>query len=436
MQLLEQIQSLDFPGQLPATLLQVDQRFDAPKVAHIPTAVKNALESSGILARMKPGATVAVGAGSRGIANLPIIVKAAIDTLRAAGMHPYVVPVMGSHGGATTEGQIDMLAQLGVTQASVGAEIRATMAVRQIGQIADGPALYQGEDSIPADHTLLVSRIKPHTDFRSHLESGPAKMSVIGLGKQKGAEIMHSGGGANFQRYLAPAARIYETNTNLIGALGIVENAYDDTAEIVGLLSSEIGLEKEAKLLEKAKSLMASLPFSEIDILVLKEMGKNISGTGMDTNIISRLNIPRQPENFGNVDVAVITVLDLTKETHGNATGMGLANITTGRVLKQIDWRATYMNVMTSGIWGMTRGHLPLVLPDDKRALKVSVRGCAMPDEKVRMTFIQNTLMLEHFFVSPNMRAEVEAHPRLKVMGEVPLAFDSAGMMLSPWKME
>ena len=162
MQLLEQIQSLDFPGQLPATLLQVDQHFDAPKVAHIPTAVKDALESSGILARMKPGATVAVGAGSRGIANLPIIVKAAIDTLRSAGMHPYVVPVMGSHGGATTEGQIDMLAQLGVTQASVGAEIRATMAVRQIGQIADGPALYQGEDSIPADHTLLVSRIKPH----------------------------------------------------------------------------------------------------------------------------------------------------------------------------------------------------------------------------------------------------------------------------------
>lgn len=436
MQLLEQVQSLDFPGQLPATLLQVDQRFDAPKVEHIPTAVQNALESSGILARMKPGATVAVGAGSRGIANLPAIVKATIDSLRAAGMKPYVVPVMGSHGGATTEGQIDMLAQLGVTQESVGAEIRATMAVREIGKIPNGPALYQGEDSIPADHTLLVSRIKPHTDFRSHLESGPAKMSVIGLGKQKGAETMHSGGSPNFQRFLAPAARIYETNTNLVGALGIVENAYDDTAEIVGLTSSEIGLEKEAKLLEKAKALMASIPFPEVDLLVLREMGKNISGTGMDTNIISRLNIPRQPENFGNVDVAVITVLDLTKETHGNACGMGLANVTTGRVYKQIDWQATYMNVMTSGIWGMTRGHMPLVLPDDKRALKVSVRGCAMPDESVRMTFIQNTLMLEHFWVSPNMRAEVEAHPRLKVVGEVPLSFSECGTMLSPWKME
>ncbi len=436
MQLLEQIESLDFTTQLPTRVLEVEQTFHAPQVPDIPLATKQALESSGMLARMKPGATVAVGAGSRGIANLPIVVKAVVDTLRAAGMRPYVVPAMGSHGGATTEGQIEMLANLGVTQESVGTEIRATMEVKQIGQIPDGPPLYQGLDSAAADHTILVSRIKPHTDFRSHLESGPSKMCVIGLGKQHGAQVMHSGGSPNFQRYLAPAARIYETDTNFVGAICLVENAYDGTSEIVGLTAAEVGLEKEVALLEKAKSLMASLPFPEIDVLVLKQIGKNISGTGMDTNIISRLHIPRQPETFGNVDVAIITALDLTEETHGNATGMGLANVTTARLFKKIDWQATYMNIITSGIWGMTRGHLPLTLPDDRRALMVAMRGCGMPDENVRMVFIENTLMLERIWVSPNLRAEVEAHPRLRVLSEISLEFDARGIMQSPWQLD
>ena len=433
MKLLEQIQALDFPAPLPEKLLVVEQRFDAPQVADITLAAREALESSGILGRMQPGQTVAVGTGSRGIANLATIVRAVVDRLKEAGLKPYVVPAMGSHGGATADGQRQILAELGVTEETMGVEIRATMEVKQIGQIVDGPPLYQGVDSMAADHALLVSRIKPHTDFRSHLESGPSKMCVIGWGKQFGAALMHAGGGANFQKYLEPAARIYETNTNFVGAICPIENAYDGTAEIVGLLDTEVGTAKEAALLEKAKELMASLPFPEIDVLVVQELGKNISGTGMDTNIISRLMIPRQPEAFGKVDVAVIAVMDLTEETHGNVAGLGLANVTTARVAQKIDWVSTYTNCITSGIFGMFRVSLPITMPDDKRTLQVALRGCARPFDEARMVFIRDTLTVDHLWVSPNLREAVEEHPRLTLLDEVPLAFGVKNNMTSPW---
>src|SRR3712207_5191551 len=177
-------------------------------------------------------------------------------------------------------------------------------------------------------------------------------MAVIGLGKQHGASVMHRLGGEGFQQFLAPAARIYEQNTNLIGALAIVENAYDETAEIVGLTAAEIGGPRGVALLARAKKLKGSLPFPKIDILVVQRLGKNISGTGMDTNIIGRLMIPGQPENFGPPAVTAIVVLDLTQETHGNIAGLGLANVTTARVAAKIDWQATYMNAVTSGVFG------------------------------------------------------------------------------------
>lgn len=435
MQLIEQIGQLNFPAPLPEKLLVVEQRFDAPKVDDLRAAARKALEESGILGRMQVGETVAVGAGSRGIANLPIIVRSVVERLQEAGLKPYVVPAMGSHGGATADGQKELLAQLGVTEASVGVEIRATMEVKEIGRIPNGPALYQGLDSAAADHALLVSRIKPHTDFRSHLESGPSKMCVIGWGKQHGAAMMHAGGGANFQRYLEPSAPIYAANTNFVGAVCPIENAYDETAEIVGLTAQEVGTDKEAVCLEKAKALMASLPFPEIDVLVVRQLGKNISGTGMDTNIISRLMIPRQPEHFGNIDIAVIAVLDLTEETHGNVAGLGLANFTTARVAEKIDWVATYTNAITSGIFGMFRVSLPITMADDRRALQAAVRGCARPWETARMAFIRDTLTLNTLWVSPSFQTEVEEHPRLTVVGEVPLSFNDQGVMSTPWQL-
>ncbi|MBK8050403.1 MAG: hypothetical protein IPK16_26860 [Anaerolineales bacterium] len=286
-----------------------------------------------------------------------------------------------------------------------------------------------------ADHTLLISRIKPHTDFRATIESGPAKMAVIGLGKQRGALAMHEGGGENFQRYLAPAARIYEANTNLLGALCVVENAFDETAKMAVLAASEIGAEPEANLLVEAKAMLASLPFPEIDVLIVRELGKDISGTGMDTNVIGRLMIPRQPESFGNVDVAVIGVLDVTPASHGNATGIGLANLTTLRLAQKVDWPAMYTNGITSGIFGMFRNSLPMTLPSDRQLLEVAIRCCGRPPEQARIVLIQNTLQLGKIWVSPTLRSEVEAHPQLHLVDANPLQFDTAGNMVSPWLM-
>ncbi len=436
MKLIEQIQSLDFSAPLPNTLLRVRQRFDAPRVTDVAAATRDALQKSGMLARVQPGARVAVGVGSRGIANLPAIVRATIDTLRAAGAQPFVMPAMGSHGGATVEGQVALLKELGVTPESIGAEIRATMEVHPIGRLPDGPTLYQDVLSSAADHVLLVSRIKPHTDFHGDLESGPSKMSVIGLGRQRGALAMHSYGGAGFQRWLADAARIYEAQTNLLGAVGIVENACEDTAEIVGLTASAIGTDEEQELLRHARALMPTLPFAAIDVLVIREIGKNISGTGMDTNIVNRILIPRQSESREGVDIAAIAVLDLTEQTEGNASGIGLANVTTQRVADKTNWVATYTNAYTSGIFGMFRAALPITMPNDRRALQVAVHGCGRPLETARWVFIENTLKLDQLWVSGTLGAQVQEHPRLQALDAVPLSFDANGMLTSPWHLD
>lgn len=436
MQLLEQIQHLRFPAPLPETLLEVHQTFDAPRVDDINLAVRKALEDGGLLAKIKPGDSVAVGVGSRGIANIALIARAAVARLKEHGAKPFVVASMGSHGGGTPEGQREVLASMGVTEEFVGCEFRITMEVKEIGRIPNGPALHQDIHSAGADHTILCSRIKPHTDFHGKLESGPSKMEVIGLGKRHGAEMMHAYGTSGFQRFLAPAARVYEANTNMRGAIGIIENACEDTAKIVGLTADKIGTEIEEKLLLEAKANMMSLPFKSMDLLVLRELGKNISGTGMDTNVIGRLVVNRQPEPEG-LDIGAIVLLDLTEATHGNASGIGLANVTTARCVRKIDFIATYTNAVTATTFGLKRSGIPITMADDRRAMEVAVRACgAEPGSDITFVFTRNTLTVEQLWVSPSLRAQVEAHPRLKIAGEVPLSFDENGNMTSPWQME
>ena len=261
-------------------------------------------------------------------------------------------------------------------------------------------------------------------------------MCVIGLGKQFGAAIMHTGGVPAFQQYLAPAARIYETNTNFVGAVGIVENAYDETAIIQGLTADEVGLEPEAKLQEKAKSLMASIPFPVVDVLAIRQIGKDISGAGMDPNVTGRLMIPREPENFKGPDLAVIAVMDLTPATHGNGTGIGFADVTTKRVANAIDWEVTYMNGITSGSFGMRRNHLPITMNNDFQTLSVALRGCGQPQETAKFVFIQDTLTLNRLWISPSLYSVADVHPRLTVVDEIPLAFDECGTMTSPWALK
>jgi hypothetical protein len=397
-------------------------------------AARAALEASGLLGIVQPGESVAIGVGSRGIANLPAIVCAVVDRLKAHGARPFIVAAMGSHGGATAEGQRALLAELGITEASMGCPLRITMEVREIGHLPDGPALYQDLDSAAADHTLLISCIKPHTDFRGSLESGPTKMAVIGLGKRVGAEAMHAWGTAGFQQFLAPAARLYQTNTNLRGAIVILENGYDETAEIVGLTADQIGTEVEAALLRKARALMLGLPFKQIDVLVIRELGKDISGTGMDTNVLGRLRVNRQPEPEDSSDIGALVLLDLTEATHGNASGIGLADVVTARALRKVDFAVTYTNAVTATTFGLKRSFIPIVMADDRRALEVAVRCCgAPPTQAPTFVFARNTLALGQLWMSENLRPQIEAHPHLRIAGEAPLTFDEDGRMTSPW---
>jgi hypothetical protein len=421
---------------LPTTLIEVSHLYEHSPIQDVYQAARSELLASGILDRMPAGSRVAVGAGSRGVANIAVLAKAVVDTFRQHGLDPFVTPAMGSHGGGTPEGQIELLASYGVTEDFLGVKIAGTMEVKEIGQVAGGPRLYQDTLSASADYTFLINRVKPHTDFHGPLESGLTKMAVIGLGKRFGASEMHEGGGANFQKYLTPAARIYEAQSNIIGGLAVVENAYDETALIQVLHISEIGKEKEMQLLAEARQKMGNLAFENIDVLVVRELGKNISGTGMDTNVLERLMIPREKEPDSKANIATIAVLNLTDETHGNATGLGLANVTTTRVAEKIDWHATYTNVLTSGIFGMSKASLPMVMPTDQMAIQAAVRGCARKPEAARIVFIENTLRTDRLWISPSLKADAAQHPQLATGSEVPLEFTAAGSLKSPWQMD
>ena len=421
---------------LPSTLIAISQKYNHSTINDVYQATKLELIASGIVNSLPPKSRIAVAVGSRGIANIQIIVKAVIDTFLEYNLDPFVTPAMGSHGGGTPEGQIDLLASFGVSEAFLGVKICATMDVKEIGQISGGPRLFQDSLSASADYTFLINRIKPHTDFHGPLESGLTKMAVIGLGKKIGATELHEWGVAGFQKFLLPAARLYETHTNIMGGLAVVENACDETAIIQALHISEIGKEKEMNLLEKARHEMGNLAFKNIDVLIVKELGKNISGAGMDTNIIGRLMIPREKEISNEANVCTIAVLNLTNESHGNALGIGMADVTTNRVLDKIDWYATYTNGLTSGIFGMQKVSLPIVMPDDNRAIQAAVRGCGRKPEEARLVFINNTLQTEQMWISPNLKMEAEQHPRLSITDEIPLGFTSSGNLNSPWIME
>lgn len=421
---------------LPQTLIEISHSYDHSPINDVYLTTKSELIASGILNFLRPKSRIAVAVGSRGVANIHTITKAVIDTFLQYDLDPFVTPAMGSHGGGTPEGQINLLASFGITEEFLGVKIFATMDVKEIGQISGGPRFYQDSVSASADFTFLINRVKPHTDFHGPIESGLTKMAVIGLGKRYGASEMHEWGAAGFTKYLSPAARIFESHSNIVGGLALVENAYDETAIIQTLHISDFGKEVEMRLLESAIQKMGNLAFKDIDVLVVRELGKNISGTGMDTNIIGRLMIPREKENLSEANIATIAVLNLTKETHGNATGLGLSNVTTIRVAEQIDWHATYTNALTSGIFGMQRASLPIVMPNDKKAIQAAIRGCGRKPEAARIVFIENTLRTDHMWISPNMRIEADQKPQLSIGNEVPFGFTASGNLISPWIME
>lgn len=425
MDLLDQVSDLRCEAPLPR-MVAVRQHFDAPVVDDIEGAVAGALAP--YLGAIRPGWRVGITAGSRGIANIARILRAAGEAVRAHGGDPFVIPAMGSHGGATAEGQLEVLEGYGITEATTGMPIVSSMEVREVACLGDatdpGPVVYMSETALGADGLLVVGRVKPHTDFRAPVESGLAKIMTIGLGKHRGAQAVHSFGTRGLAHWmpLAAQAMVRRAGTVLAG-LAILENAYDQTARLAAVPADEIGGAGEAALLVEAKGLMASLPFDDIDVLVVDEMGKNVSGTGMDTNIIGRMMIRGVPE-FARPNVRIIVVRDLTDESHGNGAGIGLADVITARGARKLDLRATYINGLTSGIGGVQRVRLPIVMPTDVDAICAGVLTCGRGDpENVRLVRVRNTLEVGTIEVSESLLPDVHANPRLEVVGAA-AAFD------------
>ncbi len=412
-------------GDLPEVAL-VRQPLHAPRL----DAVEAAAEAEAARVARESGRApgpVAVGVGSRGIANLEAIVRAAVAGLRGAGWQPFIVPAMGSHGAATAEGQAAVLAGYGITEARVGAPVRATMDTVVAGTLDDGTPWHVDRLAAGAGALFLVARVKPHTSFRGPVESGPAKMACIGIGKQPGAQLMHSEGPAGLTRRVPMAARAAERSGILLGALALVENQRDETAAIRGLSAAEVGAAAESDLLREASRLMPRLPFERVDVLIVDRMGKNISGTGMDTNVINRFRIVGQAES-GTPRVTAIAVMDLTEETHGNAMGIGNADFIPARLLAKVDLAATYTNAVTAGAIAILRPHLPTVLADGRDAIRAAVSMCGAPADDLRLAWITDTLHTELMGVSPALLA---ATPGLELLrAPAPLRFDPDGELL------
>lgn len=398
-------------------LYRVRQIWDTAPLADIPGTVRAELERIGLRAQIRPGMRVAVTAGSRGIRDVVAVTRAAVGWLREAGAEPFMVPAMGSHGGATAAGQVKMLASLGITEQSVGCPIQATMEVVQVGSIADGTPVFLDRFAAEADGILAINRVKTHTSFDGPIESGLAKMCAVGLGKRQGAETVHRTAVYGLKVQMLPMARVVVDQGRVLAGIAILEDAREQTAEIVALPPDQIGGPGEAELLAKSKVMMARLPFDQIDVLVVDALGKNISGTGMDTNVIGRLPIPGEPPPERPV-INVIVVLDLTDETQGNANGIGLADITTMKLAAKVDFRTTYINVLTAGLVGLCKGGLPITLPTAQDAIATAVKVCGQADPaNARLVRIPNTLHLEELLVSAALLPEVAANPALELVG-------------------
>jgi hypothetical protein len=409
-------------------MYRIRQRFEGPAIADIPTTVQAELARVGVAALIKPGDTVALTAGSRGVANIATIVRAAADHLQTLGAKPFVIPAMGSHGGGTAEGQLDVLRHYRMTEASMGVPLRATMEVVQIGETPDGIPVWLDKYASEADHIGVINRVKPHTDFSGAIESGMCKMMTIGLGKYHGAQHYHR---ANvqygYEHVIRTVAHTVLQHARIAFGLGVVENGYDQTAIIRATLAPQLEAE-DLELQALSKTLAARLPFDFIHLLIVDEMGKPISGSGMDTKVIGRImNLTEPPPKHPRI--LRIYVRDLHDDSYGNATGVGLADFVSRRLVNKIDARATYINCLTG--LSPESARIPITLDSDREAVDAALGtiGLVKPEE-ARIVRIKNTLLLEELEVSEALRAEVAQRSNLEVLwGPKELVFDGHGSL-------
>ena len=396
---------------------KVSNRMDDTHIEDVPQAVRDALKREGTLDRIKPGSTVCFTAASREIANSVVILRTFAEELKRIGATPYIVPAMGSHGGATAEGQRAILDHYGITEEACGCEIHATMETGKVGVSEEGLDVRLDAFALSCDYIVPVGRIKPHTDFHGKYESGIMKMLAIGLGKQYGASICHKRGWDLMPVNVPSFGRTALKNANIPFAIGIVENAFHQTHTIRAIPNECVETE-EPELLLLAKSLMASIPFEKVDVLMLEQIGKEISGDGMDPNVVGRAyNYKDKPF------IHRIGVLDLSPKTGSNFNGIGNADATTRRVLEKGSFEETYPNAITSIITEYLR--IPAVMDNDKLCLQMCLRTCPELGVPLKVFWTKDTLHMGEFYVSESMLPDVEANPNLSTDGKLyELAFD------------
>ncbi|MGO9596603.1 MAG: lactate racemase domain-containing protein [Isosphaeraceae bacterium] len=408
-------------------LARIRQSIPQSKIEDVPGTIRRLMLESRIRDRVHSGGTVAVGLGSRGITAIAGMARTAVETLKELGYRPFIVAAMGSHGGATASGQRALLASYGITEESMSVPIKTDMETVALGTNPVGLPIYFDRNAHQADGIVLVNRVKPHSDFCATYESGVLKMLVIGLGKRDGASQVHKLGLRGMKEVLPAVGKFLLQNTKFALGLAILENAADMPAEIVALEPETI-LDTEPKLLEKARELMARLPFDQIDVLIVGELGKNYSGSGMDPNVIGR----RMVETQGDLDRPVVTrlaVLDVADESHGNVVGIGFADLTTERLVSRMDLDAFRINVLTSCF--LERARIPIALPTDREVIEKSVETCwRLNPLDARVVIIPSTLELETLWVSEAFEEEVRAHPYLKRQSEYhPIPFSTDGTL-------
>ena len=414
-------------------IFKIRQKAKAPKLRDVGRELKRKLERFEPIRSIRQGERVGLTAGSRGIKDKPKVLKVLVDHLKAIGASPFLVPCMGSHGGATSEGQIEVLKSLGITEESIGAPILSSMEVKEVGRTKLGFPVLVDKHLRDADKIIVINRIKPHTDFKGDIESGLVKMMVIGMGKHQGAFMAHQLTIKHgFPAVLSEVSSVILEKLPIWFGVGIVENQYDETA-LVELFRPEELVEKEMALLKKARKLMPRLPFDQMDVLIVDELGKNISGGGMDTNVIGRLSFigspkPKKPR------ITRIFVRDLSEATHGNAAGIGMADFTTKRLVDKIDHPATQINCITS--MAPEDSRIPIAFETDREAISTAFETSGVLNvADLRLVWIKNTLELEYLVGSQVLLDEVRANPRLEVLGEpADLSFDQGGNLVSIWE--
>ena len=408
-------------------MLRIRQLFESPTVKDIPATVREELARLGLGSQIKPGESVAVTVGSRGIANIALIIKSLVAELKGMGLQPFLVPAMGSHGGGIAENQQAIIESYGVTEAYTGAPIKSSMETVQVGTTEDGIPVFFDKHAFEADHVAVVGRVKPHTGFVGEIESGLHKMMLIGLGKHKGAALYHRAiVNYSFDHIIRSVSRTVIDQCSVLLGLALVENQYDQTALIEAVDPNEFA-EREKELLIQARQWMPRLPFEQVDLLIVDEIGKNISGTGMDTNVVGRKFHERQTDEEEFPKVTRILVRDLTRETHGNATGIGIAEYAHQRAIDQMDREATYINCMTGNRPSGAR--IPIYFDTDRICIEKALQtvGLVTP-QNARVLHIHNTLDLAELLVSEVYLPEVKNRQDLEIVAEASeMQFDACG---------